>query len=64
MIVDGRFFEFIRNKIDSRVIFTEAMLSEVEHQANEGMSIGFKRVISSAIKSGIIGNTERINGGL
>ncbi len=25
---------------------------------------GFKRVISSAIKSGIIGNTERINGGL
>jgi ATPase len=41
VIVDGRFFEFIRNKIDSRVIFTEAMLSEVEHQANEGMSIGF-----------------------
>jgi ATPase, PilT family len=41
VIVDGRFCEFIRNKIDSRVIFTEAMLSEVEHQANEGMSIGF-----------------------
>ena len=41
VIVDGRFYEFIKKKIDSKVIFTEAMLSEVEHQANEGRSIGF-----------------------
>ena len=40
-IVDGRFYEFIKKKIDSKVIFTEARLSEVEHQANEGRSIGF-----------------------
>ncbi|MHB8361160.1 MAG: PIN domain-containing protein [Thermoplasmataceae archaeon] len=41
VIVDGRFYDFIKTKTDSRIIFTEAMLSEVEHQANEGKSIGF-----------------------
>lgn len=41
VIVDGRFYTFITGKMESRVILAEAMLSEVEHQANEGRSIGF-----------------------
>ncbi|AAT43746.1 PINc/VapC family ATPase [Picrophilus oshimae] len=41
VIVDGRFTSFISDKAGSRVILAEAMLAEVEHQANEGRSIGF-----------------------
>lgn len=41
VIIDGRFNSFIAGKEGARVILAEAMLSEVEHQANEGRSIGF-----------------------
>ena len=41
VIVDGRFTTFVREKRGCRVILSEAMLSEVEHQANDGRSIGF-----------------------
>ncbi len=41
VIIDGRFTKFIVDEPESRVILSEAMISEVEHQANEGRSIGF-----------------------
>ncbi|PYB68877.1 ATPase [Thermoplasma sp. Kam2015] len=41
VIVDGRFTQYIQGKEDANVLLPEAMLSEVEHQANEGRSIGF-----------------------
>jgi ATPase len=41
VIVDGRFTAFIGGKEDSHVIIPEALVAEVEHQANEGRSIGF-----------------------
>ncbi len=41
VIIDGRFTSFIKDHEGSRVILPEAMLAEVEHQANEGRSIGF-----------------------
>ena len=41
VIVDGRFTTFVKEKRGCRVILSEAMLSEVEHQANDGRSIGF-----------------------
>lgn len=41
VIIDGRFTAFIETLPESRVILAEAMISEVEHQANEGRSIGF-----------------------
>jgi len=41
VIVDGRFNRFIEDQEGSRVILPEALISEVEHQANEGKSIGF-----------------------
>ena len=41
VIVDGRFSSFIKKKEGSKVILAEAMLAEVEHQANQGRSIGF-----------------------
>ena len=41
VIIDGRFTAFVSEKTGSRVILSEAMISEVEHQANEGRSIGF-----------------------
>ncbi len=41
VIVDGRFTDFISKKEGANVILSEAMLSEVENQANEGRSIGF-----------------------
>lgn len=42
VIVDGRFYTFITGlEEECRVILAEAMLAEVEHQANEGRSIGF-----------------------
>ncbi len=41
VIVDGRFVEFVeKNKVDG-VIIPEALISEIEHQANRGLSIGF-----------------------
>jgi ATPase len=40
VIVDGRFSAFISSKEGSHVILSEAMLAEIEHQANEGRSIG------------------------
>ncbi len=41
VIIDGRFTTFISERPGSRVILPEAMISEVEHQANEGRSTGF-----------------------
>ncbi len=41
VIIDGRFTSFIESLEECRVILAEAMISEVEHQANEGRSIGF-----------------------
>ncbi|WP_393970978.1 PINc/VapC family ATPase [Oxyplasma meridianum] len=41
VIVDGRFNNFIKKKEGSKVILAEAMLAEIEHQANQGRSIGF-----------------------
>jgi ATPase len=41
VIVSGKFREYIAEKKDVRVILTEAMIAEIEHQANEGRSIGF-----------------------
>ena len=41
VIIDGRFTLFISERPGSRVILPEAMISEVEHQANEGRSTGF-----------------------
>lgn len=41
VIVDGRFSSFIKKKEGAKVILAEAMLAEVEHQANQGRSIGF-----------------------
>ena len=41
VIVSGKFRDYIGNKKDVRVILSEAMIAEIEHQANEGRSIGF-----------------------
>ena len=41
VIVSGKFREYIARKKDVRVILPEAMIAEIEHQANEGRSIGF-----------------------
>ena len=41
VIVSGKFREYIARKKDVRVILSEAMIAEIEHQANEGRSIGF-----------------------
>ncbi len=41
VIVSGKFREYIVKKKDARVILPEAMIAEIEHQANEGRSIGF-----------------------
>ena len=41
VIVSGKFRDYIVNKKDVRVILSEAMIAEIEHQANEGRSIGF-----------------------
>lgn len=41
VIIDGRFTAFLSSHHEARVILSEAMISEVEHQANEGRSIGF-----------------------
>ena len=41
VIVDGRFTAFIEKQDEAKVILSEAMIAEVEHQSNEGRSIGF-----------------------
>ncbi len=41
VIVDGRFCEFLKDKIPAEVIVPESLISEIEHQANEGRSIGY-----------------------
>ncbi len=41
VIVSGKFREYLKDKKDAKVILPEAMLAEIEHQANEGRSIGF-----------------------
>jgi ATPase len=41
VIVDGRFTEFLKGRVPAKVIIPEALISEIEHQANEGRSIGF-----------------------
>ncbi len=42
VIVDGRFTKFISKlKEESRIIISEALLAEVEHQANQSRSVGF-----------------------
>ncbi len=41
VIVDGRFCEFLKEKTPAEVIIPESLISEIEHQANEGKSIGF-----------------------
>lgn len=44
VIVDGRFSAFMEGNAGATVILTEAMLAEVEHQANEGRSLGFAAI--------------------
>lgn len=41
VIVDGRFYEFIKKKTPADVVIPESLISEIEHQANEGKSVGF-----------------------
>ena len=41
VIVDGRFTRFMKTIKEGRIIFSEAMLAEVEHQANENRATGF-----------------------
>ena len=41
VIVDGRFTLFLEEEKNPTVILAEAMLAEIEHQANEGRSLGF-----------------------
>ncbi len=41
VIVDGRFCEFLNDRTPADVIIPESLISEIEHQANEGKSIGF-----------------------
>ncbi len=41
VIIDGRFVEFLNAEEVEEVIIPEAIVAEVEHQANLGLSIGF-----------------------
>ncbi len=41
VIVDGRFVEFVLNNDVDEIIIPEAIVAEVEHQANRGLSTGF-----------------------
>ncbi|MEM0139542.1 MAG: PINc/VapC family ATPase [Ferroplasma sp.] len=41
VIISGKFREYLEGKEGSKVILAEAMLAEIEHQSNEGKSIGF-----------------------
>lgn len=44
VIVDGRFTSFISKKKDAKVILPESLVAEIEHQANQGRSIGFAAI--------------------
>jgi ATPase len=44
VIVDGRFSVFLAKHHGSHVILPEALVAEIEHQANEGRSIGFAAI--------------------
>ena len=41
VIVDGRFVEFLKSEVADEIIIPEAIIAEVEHQANMGQSTGF-----------------------
>jgi len=41
VIIDGRFVEFLQREDVEEVIIPEAIIAEVEHQANRGLSTGF-----------------------
>lgn len=41
VIVDGRFTEFIADREVEEIVIPEAIIGEIEHQANKGLSIGF-----------------------
>ncbi len=41
VVVDGRFTEFVESNEVEEIIIPRAIIGEVEHQANRGMSIGF-----------------------
>ncbi|MEM0140712.1 MAG: PINc/VapC family ATPase [Thermoplasmatales archaeon] len=41
VIVDGRFSEFLKGRTPATVVISESVISEIEHQANEGRSVGF-----------------------
>ena len=41
VIINGRFYEFIKDKNDFMIIIPEAVISEIEAQANRGLMIGF-----------------------
>ncbi|EDY36115.1 PIN domain protein [Aciduliprofundum boonei T469] len=41
VIVDGRFVDFLNSEEVEEVIIPEAIVAEVEHQANSGLSVGF-----------------------
>ena len=59
IIVDGRFIRFIEDNEVNEIIIPEALLGEIEHQANRGKSVGFsgitelKRIRNICHKSGI-----------
>jgi ATPase len=59
VIVSGKFREYIAGKSDVRVILSEAMIAEIEHQANEGRSIGFT-ALEELKKLRELSNTGRI----
>ncbi|MFG1416045.1 MAG: PINc/VapC family ATPase [Thermoplasmataceae archaeon] len=44
VIIDGRFSAFLAKHHGSHVILAEALVAEIEHQANEGRSIGFAAI--------------------
>ncbi len=44
VVVDGRFVEFVLNNEVEEIIIPEAMIGEIEHQANRGLSIGFSGI--------------------
>ncbi len=60
VIIDGRFTKYLDTmQSGSRILFSEAMLAEVEHQANKGRNTGFtaldemERIREKCIDTGI-----------
>ncbi len=41
VIIDGRFREYVYENPPSGIIIPEALIAEIEHQANRGLSIGY-----------------------